>query len=52
MKESHRKGVANRSDRESCVCHRKVAGEALTGAQAGRIVSCEINYVRGADAVS
>jgi RNA-directed DNA polymerase len=36
MKESHRKGVANHPDPESCVGHREVAGEALTGAQAGR----------------
>src|SRR6266545_4121404 len=36
MRESHRKGVANRSDLESCAGRRKVTGEALTGAQAGR----------------
>ena len=52
MKESYRKGVAVHPDPESCVCRRKAAGEALTGAQAGRASSCEINYVRGADAVS
>ena len=51
MKESHRKGVANRPDPESCVCRRKAAGEALTGAEAGRALSCEIHLVRGADAV-
>jgi hypothetical protein len=52
MKESHGKGVANHPDPESCGGHRKVDGEALTGAQAGRALSCEINIVRGADAVS
>jgi hypothetical protein len=51
MKESYRKGVANHPDPESCECRRKAAGEALTGAQAGRILSCEINLVRGADVV-
>ena len=51
MRESYRKGVANHPDPESCVCHREVAGEALTGAQAGRVLSCEINLVREADAV-
>ena len=45
MKESYRKGVANHPDPESCVGHRKVSGEALTGAQAGRTLSCEI-YLR------
>jgi hypothetical protein len=51
MKESYRKGVVNHPDPESCVGHRKVDGEALAGAQAGRVMSCEINLVRGADAV-
>jgi len=51
MKESHGKGVANHPDPESCVGHRKVTGEALTGAQAGRVLSCEIHLVWGADAV-
>ena len=51
MKESYRKGIANHPDPESCVCRRKAAGEALTGAQAGRVLSCEIYLVRGADAV-
>ena len=35
MKESYRKGIADHRDPESCVCSRKAAGEALTGAQAG-----------------
>ena len=46
MKESHRKGLANHPDPESCGGSRKAAGEALTGAQAGRVWSCEINATR------
>src|SRR6266851_9162685 len=42
MKESHRKGVATRPDPESCVASREAAIEALTGAHAGRALSCEI----------
>ena len=42
MKESYRKGVANHPGPESCVADRKVAIEALTGAHAGRVLSCEI----------
>ena len=42
MKESYRKGVANHPDPESCVASRKAAIEALTGAHAGRVLSCEI----------
>ena len=42
MKESYRKGVANHPDPESCVASRKAAIEALTGARAGRVLSCEI----------
>jgi len=45
MKESYRKGIANRPDPESCAGRRKLSGEALTGAQAGRILSCAINLV-------
>ena len=41
MKESHRKGVANRPDPESCAAYRKVRREALTGAHAGRVLSPE-----------
>jgi len=51
MKEPYRKGVANHPDPESCVGHREVAGEALAGAQAGRVLSCEIPDIRGADVV-
>ncbi len=43
MKESYREGVANHSDPESCVTHRKVRREALTGAQAGWVLSFESN---------
>ena len=42
MKESYRKGVATHPDPESCVASRKATTEALTGAPAGRVLSCEI----------
>jgi hypothetical protein len=42
MKESYRKGVAIHPGLESCVASRKAAIEALTGAHAGRVLSCEI----------
>ena len=42
MQESHRKGLASHPDPESCVSSRKVAIEALTGAPAGWVLSCEI----------
>jgi len=42
MKESYRKGVATHPDPESCVASREAAIEALTGAHAGRVWSCEI----------
>ncbi len=42
MKESYREGPASRPDPESCVCDRKAAGEALTGAHTGQPSSCEI----------
>ena len=42
MEESYRKGLANHPDPESCVASREVAIEALTGAHAGRVLSCEI----------
>jgi hypothetical protein len=41
MKESYGEGVATHADPESCVGNRKVAGEALTGAHAGRVSSRE-----------
>jgi len=42
MKESYRKGVASHPGSESRVPSRKVAIEALTGEDAGRVLSCEI----------
>jgi len=42
MKEPHRKGVANRSNPESCAGGGNTAGEALTGAHAGQPLSSEI----------
>ena len=42
MQESHGKGLANHPDPESCVGGRREAAiEALTGAHAGRVLSCE-----------
>src|SRR5580700_5600568 len=43
MKESHREGIANHSDPESCAKHREVRREALTGVQAGWVLSFESN---------
>jgi hypothetical protein len=43
MKESHRKGLANHPDPESCGGSRKTVIEALTGAHAGQPLSCEIS---------
>lgn len=42
MKESYRKGPASHPDPESCVRGGNVADEALTGAHAGQVSSCEI----------
>ena len=42
MKESHRKGIATHPDPESCMVGREAAIEALTGAHAGGVLSCEI----------
>jgi len=53
MKESHRKGLAPHPDPESCVGRcRKAAIEALTGAHAGRVLSCEMSPPQSADGVS
>ncbi|MGD0464281.1 MAG: hypothetical protein ABSB74_17500 [Tepidisphaeraceae bacterium] len=41
MKESHDEGPGRHIDPESCVGNRKAAGEALTGAHAGQVLSCE-----------
>jgi len=42
MQESHREGLAIHPDPESCVVGCEAAIEALTGAHAGRVLSCEI----------
>jgi len=42
MQEPHREGVAIHPDPESCLVARKGISEALTGAHAGRVLSCEI----------
>ena len=46
MKESHRKGLTHHPDPESCAGCREAVGEALTGAHAGRVWSCEIRQFR------
>ena len=51
MKESYVEGLAAHSGPESCVVVRKGRGEALTGVRAGRVLSRESNFLRGADAV-
>ena len=51
MKESYVEGLATHGDPESCVRIRKGAGEALTGAHVGEVLSREIKFHRGADAV-
>ena len=53
MKVSNRKGIANQTGPESCVAHREVRDEALTGEPAGQPLSREsFKLVQGADAVS
>ena len=42
MKEPHKKGVAHHLGSESCTWVRKDAGEALTGAHTGEVLSSEI----------
>ena len=42
MKEPHGEGVANHADLESCAGGGDIAGEALTGALAGRLWSREM----------
>src|SRR5437879_5968526 len=46
MKEPYRKGVASHPDPESCVVSRKTGREAVTGAHAGWVSSCEIIATR------
>ena len=43
MKESYDEGLASHIGPESCDGGRKIAGEALTGAHAGQVSSCEIS---------
>ena len=45
MKEPYRKGLATRSDPESCAGRREASGEALTGAHAGQVLSSEIKVL-------
>ena len=53
MKVSNREGIANQTGPESCVAHREVRDEALTGEPAGQPLSREsVKLVQGADAVS
>ena len=47
MKESHSEGVANHAGPESCVAHREVGREALTGESAGWVLSREILFNLG-----
>jgi hypothetical protein len=51
MKESYGKGLATPTGPESCGVARKGGVEALTGVRAGRVLSRERNFLRGADAV-
>ena len=46
------KGVANHAVPESCVSHREVRGEALTGVHIGQPLSRDSKIILGADAVS
>ena len=52
MKESYIEGLATHPDPESCAGARKGAGEALTGAHAGRAIELRNHCIRGADAVT
>jgi RNA-directed DNA polymerase len=51
MKESHVEGLAAHSGPESCEDAREGVVEALTGVRAGRVLSRERTFLRGADAV-
>src|SRR5215475_10529748 len=53
VKVHNSKGIASRTGPESCVAHREVRDEALTGEPAGQPLSREsFKLVQGADAVS
>jgi len=47
MKVSYDEDLANHIDPESCVGHRKVAGEALTGERMGQVLSRERGFAPG-----
>lgn len=51
MKELYGEGLATHTDPESCAGSRKGAGEALTGAHAGRAIEPRKQLLLGADAV-
>ena len=51
MKEPDGEGPATHTGPESCVVTREGEGEALTGVRAGRKLSRESTFLRGADAV-
>src|ERR1700690_192788 len=51
MKESYGERLATPTGPESCGVARKGNVEALTGVRAGRVLSRESNFLRGADAV-
>jgi hypothetical protein len=50
VKVSASKGLANHTVPESCVLHREVQGEALTGVRVGQPLSREKVMIQGADA--
>src|SRR5687767_628794 len=52
MKELYEEGLATHADPESCAGSRKGAGEALTGAHAGRAIEPRKHPFLGADAVT
>ena len=52
MEEPYTEGVATHGDPESCAGDREAAGEALTGARAGPVLSREKCGVQGADEVA
>src|SRR5271166_5602724 len=47
MKEPHKKGIANHLGPESCADSRKAGREALTGVQAGWVLSREMELISG-----
>src|SRR5213593_617586 len=51
MKESYGEGLATHTGPESCGAACKGGVEALTGVRAGRVLSRERHFLRGADAV-